>query len=428
MDASTLHPQRWMWTFIPIWTGQLFSIVGSQVAQFALVWWLTQSTGSATVLATATLVAVLPGVLIGPFAGALVDRWNRQRTMVIADALGALTALALALLFWSGALEIWHVYVAMFVRSICGTFHVPAEQASIALMVPKEQLSRVGGLNQMLQGATSIAGPPLGALAISAMPLGGAMLIDVFTALIAIVPLLLVRLAQPPRGSAHAATGNLLVDLREGLRYVLRWPGLLTILAISASLNFLFAPAFALLPLLVTKHFGGGALALGWLSASWWVGVLGGGLLLSTWGGFKRRIVTALSALVAMGIFVLAVGLTPASGFWLAFGAFVAAGVCNALANGSLLAMLQSVIAPEMQARVFTLIGSASMAMMPLGLAISGPLADRYSVQIWFALAGALCIMMGVAARLNGGVMRLEDSAPPHGGALVADGATDPAA
>lgn len=412
MTAPTTHPRRWMWTFFPIWIGQIFSIIGSQVAQFALVWWLTSSTGSATVLMTATLVAVVPGVLIGPFAGALVDRWNRRLTMIIADLIGALAALALALLFWGGTLEIWHVYLAMFVRAICAAFHVPAEQASIALMVPKAQLARVGGLNQMLQGATMIAGPPLGALVLSLLPLYSVMLLDVVTALIAIVPLLFVRLAQPPRDTTHAATGDLWTDLREGLRYVARWRGLLVLLAISAALNFLFAPAFALLPLLVTGHFAGGAFALGWLSAAWSVGLLGGGLLLSTWGGFPRKIVTALTALIVMGVFILVIGITPPNGFWIAFGAFIISGVCNGLANGALMALLQSVIVPEMQARVFTLIGSASTAMMPLGLLIAGPLAERYSVQIWFALAGAMCIVMGGAAFRSRSVMQIEDHAP----------------
>ncbi len=117
--------RRWAATFFPIWIGQAFSLIGSLLAQFALVWWLTKTTGSATVLATATLAAILPGVVVGPFAGALVDRWNRKRVMMWADGASALCALVLAYLFWTNAIQPWQIYVMMLLRSIAGTFHWP---------------------------------------------------------------------------------------------------------------------------------------------------------------------------------------------------------------------------------------------------------------------------------------------------------------
>jgi DHA3 family macrolide efflux protein-like MFS transporter len=151
----------WAPPFFTIWTGQAFSLLGSQLVQFALIWWLTKTTGSATVLATASLVGLLPQVILGPVIGTLVDRWNRRLTLILADSTIALATLGLALLFWSGKVEIWHVYLLMFIRSTAGGFHWPAMQASTSLMVPKEHLARIQGLNQILQGGMNIASAPL---------------------------------------------------------------------------------------------------------------------------------------------------------------------------------------------------------------------------------------------------------------------------
>src|SRR5687768_9111369 len=153
-------PQNWARSFFTIWTGQAFSLFGSALVQFALIWWLTQKSGSATVLAIATLVGMLPQIVLGPFAGALVDRWNRRVIMMIADATIAVFTLLLAYLFASGTVQIWHVYAIMAVRSLVGAFHYPAMSASTPLMVPGEQLTRVNGLNQALQGVNSLVAPP----------------------------------------------------------------------------------------------------------------------------------------------------------------------------------------------------------------------------------------------------------------------------
>ena len=218
----------WARSFFTVWVGQALSLVGSRAGGFALVWWLTERSGSGTVLATASMVAMLPQVFLGPFIGALVDRWNRQRVMIVADSLIALFSAWLAYLFWTGDLQIWHVYVIMFVRSLGGTFHHPAMQASTSLMVPQEQLSRVAGMNQTLQGVMSIATPPLGALLMSILPLHWIMAIDVITAAFAVVPLFFVHIPQPlcreaPTGTQESKP-SLWQDVREGFLYIWHWP------------------------------------------------------------------------------------------------------------------------------------------------------------------------------------------------------------
>jgi MFS transporter, DHA3 family, macrolide efflux protein len=403
--------KSWKAPFFTFWTAQAFSLFGSGLAQFALVWWLTATTGSATVLALAAMVAMLPGVLLGPLAGVLVDRWPRRLVIIGADAVGALVAAGLAVLFWLGSIEIWHVYVAMAVRALAGAFHFPAVQSSTALMVPDDQLARVAGLNQMVQGITQIASPPLGALLLSLIPFEAIMGIDVVTALIAVGLVFIIHIPQPKR--VLAATQNLVAsvwhDLVEGVRYIWQWPGLRGVLILSALLNFLFVPAFSLVPILVTRHFGGQALELAWLNTSFGVGFVLGGLALGVWGGFRRRIYTSLFGLVGMGIGSLLVGFTPAALFLLALSGMALMGLMNPIANGPFFAIVQSVVAPEIQGRVFTVAGSVSGIMAPLGLALAGPMADRFGVQLWYIVGGVACLLFAVAIVLSPAIRGLED-------------------
>lgn len=417
------RPAHWAPPFFTIWIGQAFSLLGSMVVQFALVWWLTQTTGSATVLAMATLAGILPQVVIGPFAGALVDRWSRRLVMIAADSLIALSTLALIGLYLVGQMQVWHVYVVMFLRSALGGFHWTAMQASTSLMVPNAQLARVAGFNQTLHGAMNIIAPPLGALLLGVLPLHGVLAIDVATACMAVAPLLFIAVPQPPRRAATAGDGaatarpSVLSDLAAGLRYVAAWPGLLAIILMAMALNFIVNPAFSLMPLLVTKHFGGGALQLGWLESAWGGGVVAGGLALSAWGGFRRRVITSLMGVIGMGVGTLAIGLAPADAFILALGGMFFGGFMNPMANGPLFAMLQATVAPEMQGRVMSLLGSGAAAMMPLSLLIAGPVADAVGVHVWYIIGGLACVAIGLAAFAVPAVMNVDQG---HRGAQPA--------
>ncbi len=407
---------NWKLSFFPIWAAQALSLVGSRLAQFALVWWLTSTTGSATVLATATMVAILPEVLIGPFAGALVDRWNRRLVMIAADGFVALVALWLAYLFWTGSIAVWHVYAAMLARALGGAFHWPSMQASTSLMVPRERLSQVAGLNQTMQGALNIIAPPLGAFLMAFLPLHSIMGIDVFTAIIAIAPLLVIAIPQPQRAgpAGDDSASSLWGEMRHGLRYVLGWPGLLAVMIMAMVINFVVNPAFSLMPLLVTEHFGGGAVELGWLEAGWGTGMVVGGLVLSVWGGFRRRIYTALIGLVLEGLAVLVVGLAPSHGLTIALAALFFGGMMNPMVNGPFFAILQAAVAPEMQGRVFTLVGSLATAMMPLSLAVAGPLSDAIGIRTWYLAGGAIFALIGVASFFIPAVVNLENNHRPH--------------
>ncbi len=394
---KTVDQHGWKARFFTIWTGQAFSLFGSNLVSFALVWWLTQKTGSAAVLATSTLVAMLPQVFFSPIAGTLVDRWNRKAVMIVADGSIALATLGLVYLFAAGSVQVWHVYVILLIRSFGGAFHWPAMQASVSLMVPKEQLSRIAGLNQMLQGAMNIVAPPLGALLLDAIPMQSVLAIDILTAALAICALMLITVPQPERQHVEgAARSSMMTDFREGLRYVRGWPALLIVLVMAALINFLVTPAFSLLPLLVKKHFEGGALQFGWMNSAWGIGVVLGGATLGVWGGFKKKLYTSMTGLIGMGIGTALIGLAPGNLFPLALVSMFAAGVMNPITNGPLFAILQSNVRPDMQARVITLTGSGATAMSLFGLVIAAPVADLLGLQFWYVIGGVVCSLMGV--------------------------------
>jgi len=399
--------------FLILWSGQAISLFGSQMVQFALIWWLTQETGSATILAVASLVGLLPQVILGPFVGVLVDRWSRRWVMFTADSVIALASLVLAYLFWAGTAEVWQVFALLFIRALGGAFHWPAMQASTPLMVPEEQLTRIQGLNQMLQGGLSIVAAPLGAVLISVLTMPALLGIDVFTALFAIIPLLFIPVPQPKKVETAAGEEttkpSFWADLQTGIRYAASWPAMLMLMLMAMLVNFLLTPLAALQPLLVTEYFLGDAIHLGVLEASFGVGILAGGILLSIWGGFQRRIHTTLIGLAGLGIGILLMGLVPATMFWLAVVGGLLSGVMISLTNGPVMAIMQSAVDSSMQGRVFTLLNSAATAMAPLSLMIAGPFADAFGVRLWFILGGVLTTVVALTGFVNRPLLAVED-------------------
>jgi DHA3 family macrolide efflux protein-like MFS transporter len=431
MSVQTVETtsKRWGPKFFTIWGGQALSLLGSQLVQFALIWWLTKTSGSGTVLAIASLFGLVPQVVLGPFVGTLVDRWNRRVTMILADSVAALAIVVTAVLFATGQVEIWHLYGLMFIRSVAGAFHSNAMMASTSLMVPKEHLARIQGLNQMLWGGMSVFSAPLGALLLELFPLQGILAIDVVTAVIAIVPLFFIAVPQPERRTMVAATegkASFWQDFVSGLRYVWDWPGLLLICLMAMQINFLLNPAFALLPLVVTKHFNGEAIQLATLESLSGIGVIAGGLVLSAWGGFKRRVLTAMTGVIGLGLGCLMMGLLPPSAFTWGVVAMFVVGFVNPITNGPLLAAVQAAVAPDMQGRVFSLISSLAAATSPIGLLIAGPVADWLGPQAWFVIGGIVTLLTGITAFFIPAVMRFEEGRGEP--AIVVELATGPTA
>jgi DHA3 family macrolide efflux protein-like MFS transporter len=405
-DDSTEAGPR-MTRFLLVFSGQVFSLFGSELVQFALIWWLTQASGSATTLATAAMLGLLPPVVLGPLAGTLVDRSNRRLVMMAADGVIAAATLVLAALFALGLARVGHVYALMFVRALGATFHWPAMQASTTLMVAPRHLARVAGVSQALRGVANVTMPPLAALLLTSLPLAAILAIDVATALVAITPLVFVCVPQPERRDASAAS-SVWADLRSGVRFVWEWRGLAVLVALVSFLHFWAAPAFALTPIVVTRTFGRGADGLAWTQSAMGVGFLVGGLLLGAWGGFRRRIVTVVLGISILGVSLGVIGALPRSAFWGLVGAVFVAGVVAPVVVGSFQAIQQAVVPPQMQGRVLSLARSGMDAMSPLGMVAAGPVADGLGIGRWYLLTGAIMVLMAGAASLVPAVMSLE--------------------
>lgn len=403
---------KWKQRFFTLWTGQAVSLLGSQLVQFALIWYLTVRTGSATVLATASLVGLLPRVLIGPLAGSLVDRWDRRKTMIVADGIIAAATLVLAVLFALDGPDIWQIYGLMFVRSVAGAFHGNSMAASTSLMVPVEHMTRIQGFNQMLNGGLNVISAPLGALLYEALSLQWILAIDVVSALFAIAPLFFFEVPQPERtesGNLSGEASTVWEDIKVGFRYTLAWRGLLYLSLMAALLNFLLNPAFSLLPLFVKGHLGGDAGQLGAIEAVAGIGAIIGGVALGVWGGFKRRIYTSMLGIFGIGAGTVLIGLVPSTGFVISLAAMFLIGLSMPIANGALMAILQVSVAPDMQGRVFSLVGSLASGMSPIGLVLAGPLADKMGIQTWFLLAGTACVVMALFGIANPTVRTIEE-------------------
>jgi len=408
--------------FLVMWIGQSVSLLGSSAIQFAVIWWLTSTTGSASILALATLVGLAPQIALGPVAGALVDRWPRKRVMWMADAVAALAAVVLALLFAAGNAGVVHVLLLLFVRSLAGAFHGSAMFAATSLMVPPEQLTRIQGLNQLVQGGSMILGAPAGALLLAALPMAGVMLVDVGSAAVALAALAVVRVPEPgdaeSPGDDHAddATSvgrpGLWGDLADGLRWVLSRRGHTLLIATAALVNLLLVPALSLLPLLVAEA-GHGPGAYATLMSCFGIGTLGGGILLGAWGGFGRRVHTALAGMIGLGASTAALGAVPAAWGGLALVAALGVGASGSLTNGPIHAILQATVEPRYQGRVITLTVSLATAMTPLGLLAAAPTAELLGARAWYVASGLLCALVASAAFLMRPLVEIEAADRP---------------
>ncbi len=400
-------PERWLGRFIAIWSGQAFSLMGSQLVQFALVWYLTIETGSATVLAIATMAAMVPQILLSPVAGAYVDRWKRRVVMIVADGLVAVSTLALVVLFAFGMVQTWEIFAIMFVRSCFTAFHWPASQAATTMLVPEKHLTRVAGFNQSLQGLAGILAPPLGAVLIAFLPMQWILSIDIVTAMVAILPLLVIRFPEPI--AKVGPRQGIADDMKEALHFLRGWRGAMTVIGAFMILNMLLSPAFSLIPILVVDHFHGGALDFASLEMMSGIGMLAGGIILGIWGGTKKRIVTVMGSTLLAGIAITLLAFVPSNGILLAMGLLLFVGVMMPILNGSVMALMQACVPHGMQGRVFALLGALAMSAAPIGLAIAGPVADLVGILPWFLISGVPMALIGAGAFLIPSIMNIED-------------------
>lgn len=389
----------WKQQFAIIYAGQAFSLVGSSAVQFAVIWWLTVQTGSAITLTVATLVAFIPNMFIGPFAGVWIDRYNRRWVMIAADGVVALSSLMLAAAFLlTESPPLWFLYLVLLVRGVGNTFHGPAMQAAIPLLVPAEMLTKAGGWSQLINSLSNMVGPALGAALMTAVPLAGIMVVDIAGALVACVCLLFVAIPDVPRTGERPHFWS---DAKEGFGALRANRPLMAILPPMLLVNILYMPLGVLFPLLIHTHFGGGAWHNSVAEILFAGGMLAASLVLGVWGGMRRRFLMVSLSVGLLGATSLLSGALPPSGFWVFAAACFLMGSSGAFFNVPMMAYTQESVPPQMLGKVFSLIMTATTLAMPIGLLVSGPASEAVGVHRWFFWSGAALVATALLCYLR---------------------------
>jgi MFS family permease len=367
-------PKQKMRTFYTIWFGQLISTLGSGLTGFALGIWVYQNTQSVTLFAINVVAYMVPSVLLSPIAGALADRWNRRWVMVLADTGAGLSTLAIWLLFATGQIEVWHVYVVSFFNAAFTTFQWPAYSAATTMLVPKEHLGRAGGMVQIGEAISQLVSPAISGAVLLNFGISGVVMIDFATYVFAILALLVVFIPEPERTEeGKEGKGSLFQEVVFGWKYIVVRKGLLYLLLYFAALNFTSGIFGALLTPMMLEL--GNEQQVGIVSSVIGVGMLIGTLVMSAWGGPKRRVYGVLGSGLWMGIFVLGLGAQPSLTL-IAFTGFMLLAALPVM-NGSSQALWQTKTAPDVQGRVFSVRRMIAQFTAPISAILVGPLVDE---------------------------------------------------
>jgi len=407
----------WKRTFAIIWSGQFISLLSSSAVNFAIIIWLSLETGSAEVLAFAAIAGFLPQTLIGPFAGVYIDRWDRKRTMILADGFIAACTGIMSMLFYLGYSELLFIYILLALRSVGSAFHMPAMQASVPLLAPESELLRIGGINQVIQSVSSIAGPALGALAIGLMDIGYVLLLDIGGALFAIASLLFVHIPNPEKAETAQRAGikQVMRDLRLGISAVTSNKGISWLFGFSVLATFCIMPVAVLFPLLTLQHFGGGKFEMSLIEVVWGVGMLVGGGLLGIFKPSLNKITIINGMHILLGVSLAASGLLPASGFILFVALTVLGGIAASIYNASFTTVLQEKIDASMLGRVFSMYFSIALLPSMLGLLGTGFIADNIGITLTFVILGSVIGIIGIVSFFVPVLMKLgiKEGKPP---------------
>ena len=380
--------------FTVVWLGQVVSLLGSGMTWFALTIWAWEITGQATALALVAFFTFGPTVLLSPVAGALVDRWNRKLVMILSDLGAGLMTVLVLLLHSSGHLQIWHLYATGAVAGAFQAFQFPAYSAAVTTMVSKEQYTRANGMLSLAEGAAGVFAPLAGGVLLAITGLTSILVIDVVTFMVAISALLVVHVPQPEvTEEGREGQGSLWQESLFGFKYILARPSLLGLQLVFMVTNLTASFAFAVFAALILARTGNDEMLLGSTRSVMGVGALLGGLLLTVWGGPKRRIHGVLTGMALSSILgILVIGLGRGFAGWAA-GAFFSAFFIPII-NGSNQAIWQAKVAPDVQGRVFATRRLIAQISGPLALLLAGPLAD-YLFEPAMMAGGGLSTVFG---------------------------------
>jgi len=384
-----------MTAFSLIWVGQVFSLIGSAMSHFAVGIWAWQKTGQATPMAMIGFFGFLPLILITPIAGVLVDRWNRKLVMALSDIATGLTTIVMLILALTNTMEIWHLYIIAAFNGIFGSFQWPAYSAAISLMIPKEQYTRASGMISLAETGSGILAPILAGMLIGSIGIKGIFFVDIITLIFALSMLLLVKIPNVDRSQAEeTGRGNFWSELKYGFNYLFTRASLLGLQLVFFFGNFFASIAYALIAPMILARTSSNATILGSIQSVGAIGGVIGSLVLTAWGGPKRRILGVLLGWIGTGL--LGVALFGATWFipvWMA-ASFLGNAIPPVL-NGSNQAIWQSKVAPDVQGRVFSVRRLVAQVASPLSLLIAGPLADKVMEPAMQDQATAISRLLG---------------------------------
>lgn len=392
--------------------GQFISLFGSSLVQYAVWWDLALRSNSVITIMWATIFGMLPQALIAVFGGAWADRLPRRLLIVLPDAMIALVTLALAIGYATGNAQTWFVFLVLFIRSIGSGIQGPAVSAFVSEVTPTEHLMRVNSLNGTLQSVLTIVSPAISAVLIGRFALQSVLFVDVVTAVIGIVCILMIRGVRSA-AVEHSESSSTLADIREGLRYTMNHAIVCRILIAFTLGCLICASPTMLCSIFVNRNFADKPFdlwfvqltsitdKLGFFELTFGIGMVVGGMVMTAWGGFKRRMVSVGVGTIGLGIANIFMGLSADSlmaSMWVYVISFVLFGLVLPLINAPTYTYMQERVEPSMQGRVFGLINAATSFSMPLGMLIAGPLSASMPIEWMFIFSGVLTILVGVWA------------------------------
>jgi len=367
--------------FVIVWLGQIISVLASSMTGFGMTLWMYKQTGSATAMAGMQVAFITPFLLLSPIAGVMVDRYNRKLMMMISDLMAVLSTVGIFALYASGNLEYWHLYVAAAVNGLGNTFQWPAYSSAISTMIPKEQYGRANGLMSLLDAGPGVLAPMLAGI-ILALPITKPfdsfaliMLIDVVTFFVAIGALLFVYIPQPEKTvEGQKESGSIWRESAYGFKYIFKRPSLLGLQMIFFAGNLFSGMGFTLLAPMVLARTAQNSVIFGSVQTAGAIGGVVGGIIMSAWGGFKRKVHGVLLGWFLSGVFFAMLGFGQGLSVWIPF--MVLMMLVNPLVNTSNQSIWQAKVAPDVQGRVFSARRLIAWFTQPIAPLIAGVLAD----------------------------------------------------
>ncbi len=365
-------------------TAQMISLLGSSLVQYAIIWHITLSTSSGRMLTISTLCGFLPQILISLIAGAWIDRYDRKKLIMAADAAIAVSTLFLAVAFLAGYRFNWALFTVLAIRSAGTGIQSPAVNAIIPQIVPQEKLLKINGINSTLSSLMMFLSPAVSGAIMTIASLEVTLFIDVITAIIGIS--ITAAIYIRPYERTEKSEGSSLKEIRKGFSYLKENRFIKRLLVYQLLILFLISPSAFLTPLMVSRTFGLEVWRLTASEMTYSLGMVLGGLLIASWGGFRKKINTTMLAGAVYGL--LMIGLGNAPGFLCYLMCNTLIGITAPCYNGPITVTIQEKVEPHMQGRVFSFMQIATSCALPLGMVFFGPLADLISVQMLLSAAG----------------------------------------